>query len=409
MSLPRLVIVLSLTSLLNDAASEMITPLLPLFLTAVLGAGATVVGLVEGLAEAAASLLKYQAGRLADRGWSPRGLVFAGYGLSSLARPAIGLCGAWVPVLGLRFLDRAGKGLRTAPRDAMISSSVEDPERGRAFGFHRGMDHAGSVIGPLLAAALLAAGAALQQVFLLSIVPGFLMMALLVFGLKEKGTQPFFSRRTQVLRTGLGEKGLRPLFLASSLRWRDLDRRLRALVIAAGSLALAMTPEAFLILWATQNGLAMALVPLLWSAASVVKSTIAYAGGHWSDRLGRTPLLIGGWSARVVVLVALAFVPVAGAGLWMMFLLYAATLAVSEGPERALIGDVAPPDQRATAFGLYHLVYGLLALPGGLLFGLLWERLGSGAAFAVAAVLTTTGMLTMFTLAWKKGTDLFSR
>jgi MFS family permease len=380
MSLPRLVIVLSAVSLLNDAASEMITPLLPLFLTVVLGAGAAIVGLVEGLAEAAASLLKYQAGRLADRGWNPRALVLSGYGLSSLARPAIGLCGAWAPVLVLRFLDRAGKGIRTAPRDALIAGSVPEAGRGHAFGFHRGMDHVGSIIGPLLATALLAAGAGLQQVFLLSLLPGLAMMALLFFGLRDHEAPAV-------------------TVAAPSLRWRDLDARLRALVIAAGGLALAITPEAFLVLWATQNGIGIALVPLLWSAASVVKSVVAYGGGRWSDRVGRLPLLIGGWTTRVAMLVTLAFVPTEGAGIWVMFLLYAGALAVSEGPERALIGDVAPPGQRATAFGLYHLVYGLLALPGGLLFGVLWQAAGSGMAFMVAALLTTIGMLTMLGLA----------
>ena len=369
-----------MVSLLNDAASEMITPLLPLFLTAVLGAGAAVVGLVEGLAEAAASLLKYQSGRLADQGWNPRRLVLGGYGLSSLARPAIGLCSAWAPVLVLRFLDRAGKGIRTAPRDALIAASVADAERGHAFGFHRGMDHVGSIIGPLLATALLAAGAGLPQVFLLSLVPGLVMMSLLAFGLRDHEAPAV---RVEVPR----------------LRWRDLDVRLRSLVIAAGGLALAMTPEAFLVLWATQNGIAIAVVPLLWSAASVVKSAVAYGGGRWSDRVGRLPLLIGGWSARIAALVALAFVPVAGIGVWIMFLAYAATLAVSEGPERALIGDVAPANQRATAFGLYHLVYGLLALPGGLIFGALWQVAGSGTAFVVAALLTTLGMLAMLGLA----------
>lgn len=379
MFLPRLVVVLSVVSLLNDAASEMITPLLPVFLTTVLGAGAAVVGLVEGLAAAASSLLNYQAGRLADRGWSARGLVLAGYGLSSLARPAIGLCSTWAPVLGLRFLDRAGKGVRTAPRDALIAASVTAPERGRAFGFHRGMDHVGSIIGPLIAAALIAAGTSMQQVFLLSILPALAMMALLLFGLR-------------------GTEAPAPVTPAPRLRWRQLEKRLRALVAAAGLLALAVTPEAFLVLWATENGVALAAVPLLWSAASVVKSAIAYAGGHWSDRLGRIPIVIGGWLARVAALLLLAAVPAAGAGVWALFLLYAAALAVSEGPERALIGDLAPHAQRASAYGLYHLVHGLLALVGSLIFGGIWQLAGSGAAFLWAAGLTVAGAVTMLTL-----------
>lgn len=380
MRLPRIVIVLSLVSLANDAASEMITPLLPVLLTGVLGAGALVVGLVEGAAEAAASLLKYQAGRLADRGWSPRALVLGGYGLSNLARPAIGLAGAWPAVLALRFLDRAGKGIRTAPRDALISASVDDGQRGQAFGFHRAMDHAGSVVGPLLATALLTAGVALQDVFLLSVVPGVLVMALLATGLRD-------------------HEAPRAVVPAPPLRWRALDGRLRALVVAAGGLALAVAPEAFLVLWATAHGVPLALVPVLWALASVVKSAAAYAGGRASDRAGRLPLLVAGWAARTGVLVALAVVPAGGATTWLLFLLFAATLAVSEGPERALIGDVAPADQRATAFGLYHLVYGLLALPGGLLFGALWQWAGSGVAFTVAAGLTTAGMAALLLLA----------
>src|SRR5512139_47745 len=183
LSLPRTVIVLGLVSLLNDAASEMITPLLPIFLTAALGAGPAVVGFVEGLAEATASVLKLVAGRLADRGVRSKSLVLGGYGLSNLTRPLIGLAAAWSAVLLLRFLDRVGKGLRTAPRDALIAGATAPQLRGRAFGFHRSMDHAGAVVGPLVAFALLAANADLKHVFLASVVPGILVLLLLAFGL----------------------------------------------------------------------------------------------------------------------------------------------------------------------------------------------------------------------------------
>lgn len=388
MALPRLVIVLSVASLLNDAASEMITPLLPLYLTGVLGAGAAIVGLVEGVAEAAASLLKYLGGRMADRdGGRGRSLVLGGYGLSCITRPAIGLVTTWPAVLSLRFLDRAGKGLRTAPRDALIAASVGEANRGHAFGFHRGMDHAGSIIGPLLATALLSAGMPLAQVFTASLLPGLLVLLLLAWGLRRV--------RSIGALPPAGETAASP----GRLRWRELDARLRAMVLAAGALALAITPEAFLVLWATGNGLAIALVPLLWSATSVVKSLAAWLGGRLSDRTGRLPLLLAAWVSRIALLVALAVVPAQGSVIWVMFLLYGAALALGEGPERALIGDVAPQSQRATAFGLYHLVYGLLALPGGILFGFLWQALGSAVAFALAALLTAGGMLTMLLLA----------
>jgi MFS family permease len=372
MNLPRLVIILSCVSLLNDAASEMITPLLPVFLTGVLGAGPAVVGLVEGVAEAAASILKLVSGRLADRGRNPRALVLGGYGISCLARPAMGLCTTWLPVLALRFLDRGGKGLRTSPRDALIAGSVGERARGHAFGFHRGMDHVGSIVGPLLATALLTAGFGLQTVFLLSAIPGVLVLLLLATGLRDQDAPRWTNG-------------------AAPLRWSVLDRRLRALVIAAGSLALAVTPEAFLVLWATESGLPLTLVPLLWSAASVVKSATAYLGGRLSDRHGRVPLLLAGWIGRVIVLLALAFTQASGIAVWLLFFAYAAGLSVSEGPERALIGDAAPEGQRGTAFGLYHLTYGLLALPGALLFGALWQYAGRSAAFVMAATLTLAG------------------
>ena len=190
--LPRTVIVLGGVSLLNDAASEMITPLLPVFLTATLGAGPAIVGLVEGVAEATASVLKLCAGRLADRGVPPRRLVVAGYGLANLARPLLGLVASWPAVLALRFTDRVGKGLRTAPRDALIAGATDPAFRGRAFGFHRAMDNAGAVLGPLLAFALLRAQVALGSVFLASVVPGVLVMLLLAAGLRsgERGAPP---------------------------------------------------------------------------------------------------------------------------------------------------------------------------------------------------------------------------
>jgi sugar phosphate permease len=181
--LPRTVVILGLVSLLNDAASEMITPLLPVFLTATLGAGPAIVGLVEGLAEATASVLKLVSGRLADRGVPAKTLVLGGYGLSNTVRPLIGLATAWIAVILLRFLDRVGKGVRTAPRDALIAGAVPAEQRGRAFGFHRSMDHAGAVVGPLLAFVLLSAHAELQHVFLASVLPGVLVLLLLMFGL----------------------------------------------------------------------------------------------------------------------------------------------------------------------------------------------------------------------------------
>ena len=378
--LPRTVVVLGCVSLLNDAASEMITPLLPIFLTATLGAGPAIVGLVEGVAGATASVLKLFAGRLADRGVSAKGLVLGGYGIANLARPAIGFALGWPYVLLLRFLDRVGKGIRTAPREALIAGAAAPAIRGRAFGFHSAMDNAGAAIGPLIAFVLLGAGVPLGRVFLWSIVPGVLVVALLAVGVPKDAP---LERRAP----------------PPPLRFSGLDRRLQALIVASGVLALATVPEVFVVLWARQAGLPVTWVPLAWAAASFAKMLISYPAGALSDRIGRLPLLLGGWTLRVLALAALAFVNPAGVLLWVLFIGYSATLALTEPAERSLVGDVAPLAQRGTAYGLYHLASGVLVLPGAVLFGLIWERVNSSAAFGAAAAVTALAALGMAAVA----------
>lgn len=365
---PRTVIILSFVSLLNDSASEMIAPLLPVFLTTTLGAGPAVVGLIEGLAEATASFLKLISGWLADRGWNPKGLVLGGYTVSNTARPLIGLALSWPWVLLLRFLDRLGKGLRTSPRDAMIAGSVSPEVRGRAFGFHRGMDHAGAMVGPLLAFALLEIGLSMQHVFLCSVIPGIAVVALLGLGLRHPPAPP--------------PQTMPPL------RWRALDLRLRALILASGGLALANVPEAFLVLWASSRGLQVLWIPLIWAAAHAVKAAVAVPAGILSDRIGRLPVVFLGWCLRIAVLALIAVLADGPLLVWTLFLSYGAALAFTEGAERALIGDFAPAQQKATAFGVYHLVGSLLALPGAALFGVLWQWLGVRTAFMTAAAIT---------------------
>lgn len=383
-NLPRTVVVLGVVSFVNDAASEMITPLLPLFLTVTLGAGPAVVGLVEGLAEATASVLKVVSGRLADRGFGSKRLVLAGYGTSNLARPAIGLALGWGWVLALRFADRVGKGLRTAPRDAMIAAASTEHLRGRAFGFHRAMDHAGAVVGPLAAFAVLSAGAALGDVFLYSLIPGILVVGLVIWGLPAD----------------VPEVRQRP----PSIAWSVLDRRLKALIGAAALLALAAVPEAFIVLWAADRGLPLAWVPLAWAVTSLAKMAVVMPAGELSDRIGRMPVLLAGWGLRALVLCSLGLATVTGTWVWILFVAYGSTLAITEAPERSLVGDAAPVALRGTAFGVYHLVTGMFALPGALLFGFLWERFGSGVAFEVAAALTLAGALVMYAIGRGAGT-----
>jgi MFS family permease len=381
--LPRTVIILGLVSFLNDTASEMITPLLPLFLTATLGAGPAIVGLVEGLAEATASILKLVSGWLADRGWNVRKLIVGGYTVSNTARPLIGFALGWGWVLILRFLDRVGKGIRTAPRDALIASSTDEHVRGRAFGFQRTLDHSGAMLGPLLAFALLQWGLTMEHVFMAAIIPGGALVLLLVFGLKVPSR-------------------VKPEHAPARLHWKGLDARVKGLVLASGGLALATTPEAFLVLWANQGGISVAWVPLLWAAASGVKALVSGPAGVLSDRFGRLPIVSIGWTARVLLLVAFAWLPDGGMTVWLLFLGYAAALAFSEGAERALLGDFAPLEQQGTVFGLYHLLSGIMVLPGAVLFGIVWQWYGMSNAFMMAAILTSAAAISLRLLAGRK-------
>ena len=377
---PRTVIILGMVSFLNDTSSEMITPLLPLFLTATLGAGPAIVGLVEGLAEATASILKLVSGWLADRGWNAKKLVVGGYTVSNTSRPLIGFAMSWGCVLVLRFLDRVGKGIRTAPRDALIASSTERHLRGRAFGFQRTMDHAGAMLGPLLAFGLLQRQMTMEHVFMAAIIPGGALIILLVFGLKMPPR-------------------VKPKHPPTRLHWKGLDARVKGLVLASGGLAMATTPEAFLVLWANQGGITVSWVPLLWAAASGVKSLVSGPAGALSDRFGRLQIVSIGWSVRILLLIAFAWLPDGGMIVWVLFLGYAAALAFTEGAERALLGDFSPAEQQGTVFGLYHLLSGIMILPGAVLFGAVWQWLGMSNAFAMAALLTTIAAITLRVLA----------
>lgn len=376
--LPRIVVVLGLVAFLNDAASEMITPLLPVFLVTTLGAGPAIVGLIEGLAESLSSILKLVSGWLVDRGWSARRLVLGGYGLSNSVRPLLGLAFGWTWILVLRALDRIGKGLRTSPRDAMIAVSVPFVDRGRAFGFHRGMDHAGAMLGAAIAFALLYAGVEMRAVFVLSVIPGILAMLLLWRVLPK----PVIAHCAEYV----------------PLRWQGLAWPLRGLILSTGVLALATVPEAFLVLWAMEHGVGTAAIPLLWMLAHACKSILAYAAGDLSDRLGRVAVVVAGWGGRIAVIVLIMTLGEGPLTVWCLFVAYGAALACSEGAERALIGDYAPSAQKATAFGLYHLVSSLFALPGAVGLGLLWEWQGWNAALVTAAVVTAVAAGVFLTL-----------
>ncbi|NJD68592.1 MAG: MFS transporter [candidate division NC10 bacterium] len=366
--LTRNVVALGLVSLLTDVSSEMIYPLLPLFLTSVLGAGQTFVGLVEGIAESAASLTKLGSGWLSDRLGRRKGLVVVGYALSSVARPLVALALAPWHVLMVRFTDRLGKGLRTPPRDALIAASTDVAIRGRAYGFHRSMDHLGAVGGPALAyGLLLLLDDRLRILFLLAAIPGILSVLILMLRVSEAQAASATAPKAMP-RTG------RP------------DGQLTRFLLVVTLFTLGNSSDAFLLLRAQEVGVAAIHLPLLWMFFSLVKAATGLPGGILSDLRGPRGAIIAGWLGY-----ALAYLGFGVADqpwqIWVLLGFYGLYFGLTEGGERALIADLVPPERRASAFGLFHACIGIAALPSSLLMGYLYQTFGAGPAFTVGAAL----------------------
>lgn len=376
--LPLTVVVLGVVSFFTDLSSEMIYPLLPVFLTAVLGAGPEALGLVEGVAEATAALFKVVSGVWSDRVRKRKPLVVVGYGLAGLVRPLVGLATTWSAVLAIRFTDRVGKGLRNSPRDALIADVTPPQRRGEAFGFQRALDHAGAVTGPLIAAALLsAAGLAMRTVFLLAFVPAVLVMIVLVAGVREVPSDG------------------RPVEDGDRARGREsLGRPFHVFLVALVLFALGNSTDAFILLRLTDAGVPAAAVAVLWSVFHVVKMITTYAGGRLSDRWGRRAMVTAGWAFYAAVYLAFGMVD-SRPLLIATFLAYGVYFGLTEPVERAWVVDLAPRDRRATAFGLYHAAIGVAALPASLLFGLLWQHLGARTAFFTGAGLACAATLVL--------------
>ncbi len=362
------ILVFGLVSFLTDVSSEMIYPLLPLFLTAVLGAGPVFLGLIEGLAESTSSLLKLFSGLLSDRSNRRKPLVLAGYGLSSLARPLVAATATPMQVLLIRFTDRVGKGIRTSPRDALIVESVDPTLRGRAFGFHRAMDHAGAIAGPLLASALLASVTSdLRTVFWLAAIPGGFAVVLILVGVREAPRPP------------------RPMTGVAPLD--ALPRgELRAYLLILFLFTLGNSSDAFLLLQAGRLGVTPTAIPLLWVMFHLVKMASVLPFGALSDRIGRRGMIVAGWGVYALAYLGFALARTE-LHVWLLFALYGLFYGLTEGTEKALLADLAPPDRRGGAFGWYHFAVGIGALPASLLFGWLWQQAGAPAAFGFGALL----------------------
>ncbi|MHB1332891.1 MAG: MFS transporter [Sulfuriferula sp.] len=383
--LPRTVIVLSLVSFFNDLASEMVVPLIPILLATVLAAGPVALGLVEGVADAVASLLKLWSGRRSDLlGGRRKGLALAGYTLSNGVRPLLGIAGSWPLLLALRSLDRVGKGLRSAPRDALVADATPPEIRGLAFGFHRALDNAGAVGGSLIAAGVLAwSGMPLSHVILWSAVPGAVGVLLIAFGIGEKPRPATPAPAVQI----------------SSLPWATLALPLRRYLLVLMLFTFARASETFIVLRGHELGMSVVELLLLWAAMNLAKALTATRGGALADKIGKEPLILFGWAAFGVTFMLLGWVAHSG-WLWVVAILYGLTTGFAEGPERALISDFADAETRGTAFGWYHLMTGLSAIPAGLAFGVIWQLQSAEWAFRYAGALAMTAALLMHFWAW---------
>ncbi|MBM4354512.1 MAG: MFS transporter [Deltaproteobacteria bacterium] len=398
--MPRTVVALGLVSLFTDMSSEMIYPLMPLFLSSVLGAGALSLGVIEGVAESTSALLKGASGWWSDRVKRRKPLVLAGYSLSGAVRPLIGLAGAWPVVLALRFGDRVGKGLRSAPRDALIAGATDVSMRGRAYGFHRAMDHAGAVAGPLIAMALLSTGIlSMRGVFLAAAIPSVIVVVLILAGVEEK-------------KEAVGDGGLRAAPKATAPGQRaDADRveqpgariggraalremgpGYRKLLLAVLVFTLGNSTDAFLLLRLSELGVDAGQVAFIWAVHSLIRMGAAWFGGNLGDRLGHRNMILIGWLFYAVVYLAFAVVDHPWAAI-AVFLAYGVYFGFTEPTEKALVSAMVPKKLLGTAFGFYHGAIGLAALPASLLFGAVWKLASVQAAFGVGAGLALAAAL----------------
>jgi MFS family permease len=375
---PATVWTLGFVSLLMDVSSELIHSLLPVFLITVVGATTVDVGLIEGIAEATAAIAKVFSGALSDRIGKRKLLVGIGYGLAAVTKPVFPLAGTAWEVLAARFVDRIGKGIRDAPRDALIADITPPDIRGAGYGIRQALDTVGGFTGPLAAVALMALYANnFRAVFWWALLPAALAVLLIVVGVREPdGTAATAQRGWPVRR-------------------QELKRMPRAfwVVIAIGAVfALARFSEAFLVLKAQAEGLALALIPLVYVWMNLVYALVATPAGILSDRIGRVNVLLCGLAALVVADLALAFIPglggvIVGVGLWGLY------LGLSQGLLSALVADTAPPDLRGTAFGLFNLVSGVALLVASVLAGWLWYEAGPTATFSAGAAFSASAIL----------------
>jgi MFS family permease len=399
-ALPRAVVLLGVTSLFTDVATEMIFPLLPVFIAS-LGGGATFLGLIEGLADATSSLLKLASGYFGDRPGNKKPLVLFGYGLATAVRPFVALATAPWHVLVVRVADRIGKGVRSSPRDALIAAAVPQAEAGRAFGFHNAMDHAGAVVGPLTATLLLKLGLPLRTVFWVAAVPGVFALTAAALVREPVSVPAEQSTSATDVRESRVAADLTPAHAkARRAPTERLPSALKIYCLILTLFSLGGSSDAFLLLRARDLGVGVALLPLLWTAFNLSKLVSSYAGGSFSDRAPRVLVIVSGWIVYAVTYLAFAFASRPWHA-WALFLVYGTYYGLTEPVEKALVRDLTSAELRSRAYGLYNFVIGACALPAGLLTGFLWEHASPFVALATGASLA--GLASLALLIWARG------
>ncbi|MEA1985231.1 MAG: MFS transporter [Euryarchaeota archaeon] len=368
----RNVVLLGLVSLFTDMSSQMVFPLLPLYLTGVLGAGVYVVGIVEGAAQASASLFKLVSGYWSDRLGRRKVFILVGYTLCAVTKPLLAFANVWTTVLVVRVVERIGKGVRTAPRDAIVAESTDQQYRGRAYGFHRSMDGVGSMAGAMLAYLLLLS-LDYRDIFLLALIPGILAVFFIIFVREED--HPVMERTSSM--TG---------------SFRDLPSGLRLFILVASVFALGHFGYAFLLLKAVDVGLPDQGALLMYVIFYLVYTLCTVPAGVVSDKVGRRPVLMTGYLLFALV-AGVSMVVTSATGVLGVFILYGVFFALIDGSQRAFVVDLAPPHLKATALGAFHAAVGLVALPGGMIAGMLWDAFGPGMTFAYGSVLAVAALL----------------
>jgi MFS family permease len=378
LSLPRTVWLIGLISFVNDSASEMLYPLMPLYLASVLMAGPKALGIIEGVAEATSSIFKLVSGIIVDRTKKTKPWIVYGYLLAGIGRPLIAFASSWLWVLCIRFTDRLGKGLRSSPRDALLAESVPASLRGITFGLHRSMDNAGAVVGPLLAFFLLSAGIPLRDIFLWAALPA-VITVVLALNLKEPATKEIAEN--------------------SSFSWnlKLMPSEFKRYLLVVSLFALSNSSDMFLLLRAREIGVPQEQIPLLWASISLITTLFGTPLSALSDRFSRKYFIFVSWGVFAFFYSAMGYVDLTISMLYGLFVLYGLFKAATEGVEKALVADLAPAGLMGTAFGWFNLASGLMLLPASIVFGYLYEKEGPTSAFLFSGICSTLAAILLAT------------